>query len=590
MRSVTQAKGMIRSALGMDAQELNSTSHRKLEAGFALARVLVVLSSFLLTVRGPGESAPLGSAGILLALYSMYAAALILLSVTLLRKAPPFFLVAVHIADILWGCVLVSALESPYPVLLLFVFPMLTASFRWGPLATLGTTLALTAGMIIGVRGGNNDAGSQTAAFVTLLGFLIAHVDQNRRQASRALLFQPVHALPSGTPFQIVESVIEKAFRVFRPTSVQILVNEADTGRTFLWQAEASSASRPAVHCEEFDHANGNSYLQLLPLGEWVLDRSGTHDSLLVVSPVGRAKRQKGKILASFSDYFARRLTVISSAITMSNEWDGRIIVCDPSSKRSHRTSLQILRKFSVEVAPAIHTAQMCLRACRATAAEERARLARELHDGVIQSLLGADLCLETLKNQTGGFTEMQDDLRNVQEILRTEAKGLRHLVNDSRRRALGPARLVEYLSDLLERFQRDSGLKTHFFADLGHEPIPSRTSHEIARITEEAIANAKKHSRGSTLIVRVGSVADNWLLVIIDNGVGFNFLGTWTLDRLNSAGLGPRVIKERVQSLRGGLLIESTAAGARMEITIPKNSYPCSELSLESQSVQEHA
>jgi signal transduction histidine kinase len=102
----------------------------------------------------------------------------------------------------------------------------------------------------------------------------------------------------------------------------------------------------------------------------------------------------------------------------------------------------------------------------------------------------------------------------------------------------------------LLERFQRDTGLVTRFFADLDKDPMPPRICHEIARMAEEGINNTYKHSKASTFTVRVGSLEGNWMLVMVDDGVGFDFHGTWSLERLVAAGVGPRVIKERVLSM----------------------------------------
>ena len=75
-------------------------------------------------------------------------------------------------------------------------------------------------------------------------------------------------------------------------------------------------------------------------------------------------------------------------------------------------------------------------------------------------------------------------------------------------------------------------------------------------------------------------------MLVMVDDGVGFDFHGTWSLDRLVTAGVGPRVIKERVLSLNGNLMIESTPTGARIEISIPKvsNMNPFQSLTLSKQ------
>ena len=101
---------------------------------------------------------------------------------------------------------------------------------------------------------------------------------------------------------------------------------------------------------------------------------------------------------------------------------------------------------------------------------------------------------------------------------------------------------------------------------------MPPRICHEIARMAEEGINNAHKHSKASTFTVRVGSIEGNWMLVMVDDGVGFDFKGTWPLERLVTSAIGPRVIKERVLSLNGNLMIESTPTGARIEISIPKS------------------
>src|SRR5439155_1368356 len=227
--------------------------------------------------------------------------------------------------------------------------------------------------------------------------------------------------------------------------------------------------------------------------------------------------------------------------------------------------ALDLLKKFSQNAARSIHAAHLCLRASRETAGEERAHLARELHDGPIQSLLGVELRLEAVKRRADFPPGIKENIDELQDIIRREAKSLRNLVNDSRRKALRPERLLEFLSDLLERFQRDSGVVTRFFADLDNDPMPPRICHEIARMAEEGITNVRKHSKASALTVRIGSVGNNWVLVMVDDGIGFEFHGVWSLEKLMSSGLGPRVMKERVQSLRGKLMIESTPTGARI-------------------------
>src|SRR5947199_3317377 len=110
-------------------------------------------------------------------------------------------------------------------------------------------------------------------------------------------------------------------------------------------------------------------------------------------------------------------------------------------------------------------------------------------------------------------------------------------MVKDSRRKALCPERLFEFLSELLERVQRDSGVVTRFFADLDNDSMPPRICHEIARMAEEGITNVHRHSKASALTVRLASVGNTWALVMVDNGIGFEFHGVWSLEKLMRSG-----------------------------------------------------
>ena len=373
----------------------------------------------------------------------------------------------------------------------------------------------------------------------------------------------------SGTPSQIIQTTFDQLFQLISPTLILLLVEESASGRMFLWQSEVRKDGTSAVSSEEFDHSTADEYLQLMPPANWILKVQDRKDQLVAFDTEGR-RLGRAKMPGALAKSFSGHSLVMSVVVDLGDEWRGRYVICDPDVDRSPRATMDAVRRFADVSARSIHAAHLCLRACRETAAEERARLARELHDGTIQSMLGVELRLESLKRRLD--TDLQKDLGEVQGILRREAAELRNMVNDSRRRALRPERLLEFLSDLLERFQRDTGMVTRFFADLDNDPMPPRICHEIARIAEEGINNAYKHSKASTFTVRVGSLDGNWMLVMVDDGIGFDFQGIWPLERLIASSVGPRVIKERVLSLNGNLMIESSPTGARIEITIPKS------------------
>ena len=376
----------------------------------------------------------------------------------------------------------------------------------------------------------------------------------------------------SGTPAQIIHFIFEQAFTALYPKRIQLLVEESNSARMFLWHSDREKEGSALVNSEEFDHSSADPYLQLMPGGDWILQNKNGHDQFLTFDSRGTGKVSKEGIPAVVSKSFGGYTTVISAFVELGDEWQGRFVMYDPAVEQANPTALDLLKKFSQNAARSIHAAHMCLRASRETAGEERARLARELHDGTIQSLLGVELRLEGVKQRADLPPGIRENIGELQNIIRREAKSLRNLVNDSRRKALRPERLLEFLSELLERFQRDSGVVTRFFADLDNDPMPPRICHEIARMAEEGITNVHRHSKASALTVRLGCVGNNWVLVMVDDGIGFEFHGVWSLEQLMTSGQGPRVMKERVQSLRGNLMIESTPTGARIEISIPKH------------------
>jgi signal transduction histidine kinase len=383
---------------------------------------------------------------------------------------------------------------------------------------------------------------------------------------------QELERILSGSPAQIIQAIFDEAYHLLSPRLIQLLVEESNSGRMFLWHSELRREGYSTVNSDEFDLSTADAYLQLMPTGDWILQVQDALAPMVIFEPGGKRIGSRPGIPEVLHESFGAYVTVVSVGINLGDEWRGRFVICDPAVDKSPRANLDALRQFSNATRSSIHTAHLCLRACREAAAEERSRLARELHDGTIQSMLGAELRLEGLKRRLDQMPEMQQDVDEIQGILRREAGDLRNMVNDSRRRALRPERLTEFLSDLLERFQRETGVVTRFFADLHNEPMPPRICHEIARLAEEGLINAQKHSRASALTIRVGSIGGNWVVVIVDDGVGFDFRGTWSLEQLVTARLGPRVIKERVLSLDGNLIIESTPTGARIEISIPQS------------------
>src|SRR5690349_15609858 len=77
----------------------------------------------------------------------------------------------------------------------------------------------------------------------------------------------------SGTPAQIIQSLFDQAFSILEPKRIQLHVEELNSGRMFLWHSEKTAGAEAIVHSEESDHSGADSCLQLMPRGNWLLER-----------------------------------------------------------------------------------------------------------------------------------------------------------------------------------------------------------------------------------------------------------------------------------------------------------------------------
>jgi signal transduction histidine kinase len=208
------------------------------------------------------------------------------------------------------------------------------------------------------------------------------------------------------------------------------------------------------------------------------------------------------------------------------------------------------------------------------TAAQaERARLARELHDGVIQSLLAIKLRFDALRLSGSLGPSMLEDLLEYEALLAREIVNLRMLTFELAPSDERPATLTTELRDLADRFEHASGMTARFVAADSVDHPSAYAHHEIVRIVQESLVNVHRHSGARQALVRLAEKADHWELSVEDDGRGFDFEGRVTLEELDRISKGPRIIKQRVRLLGGSLTIESTpGVGAKLTITLPLN------------------
>jgi signal transduction histidine kinase len=130
----------------------------------------------------------------------------------------------------------------------------------------------------------------------------------------------------------------------------------------------------------------------------------------------------------------------------------------------------------------------------------------------------------------------------------------------------------LDYLADVVERFRRETGISAQLVSSLDEVALPPRVGRELVRIVQEALVNIRKHSGARNVLVRFAAQDNKWVLVIDDDGQGFEFEGKMSLSDLDASRRGPGVIKERVRTLGGELVVESQPGrGSHLEVTLPQ-------------------
>ncbi|HJW14734.1 MAG TPA: sensor histidine kinase, partial [Thermoanaerobaculia bacterium] len=209
-----------------------------------------------------------------------------------------------------------------------------------------------------------------------------------------------------------------------------------------------------------------------------------------------------------------------------------------------------------------------------AAAAEERIRLSRDLHDGLLQSLTGIALQLQVARRELERDPRAaKDRLEEIQASIAGEQRDLRGFVNrlkpappdESAGRGL-PFRLEE----VCQRIERQWGLHVKVSCEGLDDSLPSSVSDDVLRIVNEALVNAARHAEASYLVVEVALSAGEVFITVADDGHGFSFQGTHDLVTLQKMKAGPITLKERISALGGDMVISSSALGSRLAISLP--------------------
>jgi len=586
---------------------VSASEVRRIERWLATARVFLSLSMLVAVWIDPSQIRHSLWAYFLLTFYIIHGVVTMLL-LRFRQRSTASFRLLVHSIDVIWPALMWPFAGPQGGMFLFFVFVLAAAAYRWGMWETAGTATAALALLWMesfAVRAGRLRDTSQwlsahalpplqaatadlepnrlfmRSMYLLVMGLLLGYLAEQQKQlrAEKAVIAgvlgkARVEAGLTGTLHEIVGELVT----LYGAKAALIASHEANSYRIFVGELHPKAQYSGAFHWREPDAADRDRYLfesegdigyaacksrddrRIHSLT--VLDQHG--DKVRDPSPAGLAR------LAEHDD-FAGLMWV---SFSLGHEWSGRIFLLDPQLTGDILEELRFLQDLVRQVGPAVYNVYLLRRLRLRAGAVERARFARELHDGAVQSLIAVEMQVDVLRRHAAGESRpLSEELSRIQGLLREEVIKLRELMQQMKSLDVDSRKLLGFFHDTVERFQRETGIAARFVTEVGEVDMPQQTCRELARIVQEGLVNVRKHSQAKHVLVRLGSFDGKWQVVIEDDGRGFPFSGRLSHAELEGGRKGPVVIKERLRLIDGELTIESNPGrGSRLEINIPQH------------------
>jgi two-component system NarL family sensor kinase len=249
----------------------------------------------------------------------------------------------------------------------------------------------------------------------------------------------------------------------------------------------------------------------------------------------------------------------------------GIMNVTGPEWRKLTPDELQLLSTIAYQVGIAIERARLAEDATRLARAEERTRLAREIHDTLAQGLTAIALNIEGAMHRMDAHPDQaRERLERALAMARENLEDARRSVLDLRGAAgLEGKPLAEALAGLARAFTSDTGVPaTVRAASVG--PLPLRTELELYRIAQEALTNVRKHARARKVEIALRRRGPTLSLSVRDDGRGFAH-GRRMASSGSDRGQGLIGMRERARLLGGRLEISSGAErGTRVVARVP--------------------
>ena len=556
------------------------SSRTETERVIAAARVALASASLFGVWMDPSEPAryvPLTySLHMVYVLYAVALAAIMWVRPVWRRPIGKRVPLATHVGDIIFVSVLQYLTLGPSsPFFLYFVFSLFCAAMRWGWKGTLVTAAAVLASYLLITASMSRELGPsefefdrfviRTVYLIVSAGLLVylGRYEARLRGEIERLARWPVTA--GAEPDRLIAQVMEHAAAIVGAGRALAIwdVGEEPAMHVARWPSDGPTTSTHAP--DVFYPAVPPSLESATILCAGPLSNQST---LLVSNAKGELVNTPGTLHPAILPWLAG--DGLASAAFKTERVSGRVFFTDLGGPAAEIVPLTEV--VAREIGASLDQLFIAEQVKDIAAGEERIRVARDLHDGVLQSLTGIRLEIRAVAAAIDAAPTVRDRLFAIERALAIEQRELRFFIG-----GLGPSggrprdddTLEGRLQALRERIALEWKMPVTIRFAPDAAPLPERIERAVPLMVHEAIVNALKHGQPSRVAVTVHGGPDELRIVVTDDGRGFPFHGRYDHAALAETEAAPKSLLDRVTALGGHMSVESTEGGSRVEMVL---------------------
>ncbi|HKR02723.1 MAG TPA: histidine kinase [Pyrinomonadaceae bacterium] len=538
-------------------------------------RLILALSALVIIYIDPSEPnrlVPVTYGALLL--YSLYSAVLYVVASRHHGQPVPR---AHHWLDVAWCLLLVSLSSGTGSIFFFFFFfAVLVASFLYGFLEGLSVTIVSA---VLFTAAGLLSAGPGQVfelnrfllrpIYLVVLGYMIAYWGGFEIQLKRRLsLLKEVRAF-SNPRFGIghtVATLMKRVGAFYHTEACLLILKRLSTDEYTLTRVGPDDAGKEA-HAELIPPEVASRFLALpenvaaLYSGErraWEVHEGGYYAYDLAGEAETEAGREESERLAVLLE----AESFISVPLVYREQNVGRVYL---TGRRGtfKKFDIGFLNQIVGHVMPVIDNIRLLDRLASGAAEQERQKIARDIHDSVIQPYIGLQYKVAAIRNKLmAGDAEVEADLEHLFAVTVEEITGLRSYVRGLK--DSGAARRDDLLSAVRRytaQFQEHYGISVEVESRNGVN-VNDRLAAELIQIVHEGLSNVRKHTQARASRISLENCDKNIILAIENDNA--------SPENESVAPFVPRSITERAETLGGRVRVKRRSDGTSVIVEIP--------------------